>query len=68
MTAIKHTPEQCEQALAGIKDLIEQIKRIEDEDVKKHVCESAIDICNNLLRERGKEVWGQFNFAISSIC
>jgi len=56
MTAIKHTPEQCEQALAGIKDLIEQIKRIEDEDVKKHVCESAIDICNNLLRERGKEV------------
>ena len=49
---VKHTPEQCQQAMKGIKDLIEQIKRIEDPEVKKHVCDSAIDICNNLLRKK----------------
>ena len=49
---VKHTPKQCQQAMAGIKDLIEQIKRIDDPVVKKNVCDSAIDIFNNLLRER----------------
>ena len=48
---VKHTQEQCKQAMAGIKELIEQIKRIDDPVVKKHICDSAIDICNNLLRE-----------------
>ena len=49
---VKHNPEQCSEALAGIKDLIEQIKRIDDADVKKHVCDSAIQICDQLLNEK----------------
>ena len=52
MKPYKHTQAQCAQAMQGIKDLIEQIKRIEDEDVKKHICDSALDICNKLLREK----------------
>ena len=51
---VKHTPAQCAQAMKGIKELIEQIKRIDDTDTKKHICDSAIDICNNLLREDKK--------------
>jgi hypothetical protein len=51
---VKHTPAQCKQAMTGIKELLEQIRRIDDEDVKKHICDSAIDICNNLLREAKK--------------
>jgi len=49
---VKHTPRQCQQAMQGIKDLIEQIRRIEDLEMKRHVCDSALDICNNLLREK----------------
>ena len=49
---VKHNKEQCAEAMNGIKELLEQIKRIEDNDVKKHVCDSAIDICDNLLREK----------------
>ena len=55
MNLHKHTPEECAVAMNGIKDLVEQIKRIEDEDVKKHVCDSIIDLCNNLLRN-GKKI------------
>jgi uncharacterized protein YoaH (UPF0181 family) len=51
MTVVKHTHEQCQQAVQGIKDLIEHISRIEDIVVKNHICDSAIDLCNNLLRE-----------------
>jgi len=52
MKPYKHNQAQCVQAMQGIKDLIEQIKRIEDEDVKKHICDSAIQICNQLLNEK----------------
>ena len=51
----KHNQKECEQAMNGIKDLVEQIKRIEDETTKKHVCDSILDLCNNLLRN-GKEI------------
>jgi len=53
-TPVKHTQEECQIALAGIKKLIERIDRIEDEYLRHHVCESAIDICNKLLREPPK--------------
>jgi uncharacterized protein YutE (UPF0331/DUF86 family) len=52
---VKHNQAQCLQAMIAIKDLVQQIKRIDDEDVKKHVCDSALDLCNQLLRD-GKEV------------
>ena len=38
-----------------LKILLEQIKRASDKDSNTiYVCESAIDICNNLLREPPK--------------
>lgn len=49
---VKHTPKQCAQAMNGIKELLEQIKRIDDVELRNHICESAIDICDNLLREK----------------
>jgi len=52
---VKHTHQQCQQAVQGIKSLLEQMKRASDKDSNTiHVCESAIDICNNLLREPPK--------------
>jgi hypothetical protein len=51
----KHSHEQCQTAVSGIKNLLEQIKRAADKNSNTiHVCESAIDICNNLLREPDK--------------
>lgn len=51
MMIVKHTQQECQVALAGIKELIERIDRLEDENLRHHVCESAIDLCNQLLRE-----------------
>jgi hypothetical protein len=48
---VKHTYEQCHQALEGIKNLLNQLKHINDLELRKHLCESAIEICDNLLRE-----------------
>lgn len=48
---VKHTQQECQVALAGIKELIERIDRLEDKNLRHHVCESAIDLCNQLLRE-----------------
>jgi len=48
---VKHSPDQCHQAVIGIKKLIEQISRIDDLEIKRHICDSAIEICDNLLRE-----------------
>jgi hypothetical protein len=51
----KHTHNQCQTAVSAIKNLLEQIKRSSDKDSNAiHVCESAIDICNKLLREPEK--------------
>lgn len=49
---VKHTPQDCKQAMNAIKKLVEQIKRIEDEDMKKHVCDSVIQLCDQLLNEK----------------
>jgi len=51
---VKHTHEQCQQAVAGVKQLLEQIDRIEDKSLRKHICESAIELCDKLLREPRK--------------
>jgi len=51
---VKHTHTQCQQAVGGIKELLEQLQRLSTDDTAKHICESAIDICNNLLREPEK--------------
>ena len=49
---VKHNQAQCLQAMIAIKDLVQQIKRIDDEDVKKHVCDSDIQLCDQLLGEK----------------
>ncbi len=51
---VKHTQEECKQAMTAMKDLVEQIKRIEDQEVKNHVCDSVIQLCDQLLREPKK--------------
>ena len=48
---VKHNQAQCLQAMIAIKDLVQQIKRIEDKDVKNHVCDSVIQLCDQLLGE-----------------
>ena len=50
-TPVKHTHEECQIALDGVKKMIERIDRLEDKNLRHHVCESAIDLCNQLLRE-----------------
>jgi len=51
---IKHTHEQCQKSVRAIQDLINRIDNIEDKTVRKHICESAIQICDQLLREPKK--------------
>ena len=60
---VKHTQEQCKKSMTAIKDLVEQIKRIEDKDVKNHVCDSVIQLCDQLLREPKK--WLTYTKAIA---
>jgi len=53
--AVKHTHEQCQTAVGAIKNLLEQIKRSANKNSNSiHVCESALDICEKLLREPKK--------------
>lgn len=51
---VKHSQDDCKQSMTAIKDLVEQIKRIQDQEVKNHVCDSVIQLCEQLLREPKK--------------
>ena len=51
---VKHTQEQCKKSMTAMKELVEQIKRIDDQEVKNHVCDSVIQLCDQLLREPKK--------------
>ncbi len=51
---VKHTQAECKQAMTAMKELVEQIKRIDDQEVKNHVCDSVIQLCDQLLREPKK--------------
>ena len=48
---IKNTPEHFLVALAGVSLLLRQIENIEDSDLKRHLCQSAIEICDELLED-----------------
>jgi|APSaa5957512535_1039671.scaffolds.fasta_scaffold66716_2 hypothetical protein len=54
MGNVKHTHEQCQKCVSGIKELAEQLKRMASEDTSKHVCDTILDICDQLLREPKK--------------
>ena len=49
-----HSKKQCVTALIGVKELLDRISYMEDESVRKHTCESAKEIIDNLLREKDK--------------
>ena len=51
----KHTQKQCEEVFESVRDLIKQIDRIDDKETRHHICESAIEMCDRLLRD-GKEI------------
>jgi len=46
-----HTKKQCTTALVGVKSLLERISFMKDDAVRKHTCDSAIEIIDNLVRE-----------------
>jgi len=51
---VKHSHAQCQQSVTAIKDLLKRIDKLEDETMRRHICESAIQICDQLLREPKK--------------
>jgi len=51
----KHTQSECEEVLNGIKDIVKQINNIQDIELKRHLCEAVLDMCDRLLRD-GKKV------------
>jgi len=50
-----HSKKQCVTALIGVKELLDRISYMEDEAVRKHTCESAKEIIDNLLREKNSK-------------
>jgi hypothetical protein len=46
-----HNKKQCQTALVGVKEILDRIRYMEDEQVRKHTCDSAKEIIDNLLRE-----------------
>jgi hypothetical protein len=48
---IQHSKEQCQQSVKALKILITKSIEIEDESISKHYLESALQLCDQLLRE-----------------
>ena len=48
----KHSNGECTEVLRGIKNILRQIKSIEHEPLRKELCESATELCEQLLREK----------------
>ncbi len=55
MKLYEHSKDECRQVVVGTKELIQQIANIEDKELRKQVCESAIEMCDRLIND-GKEV------------
>jgi len=51
---VKHTHTECQTVVSGLKELIKRIDMIEDAYTRHHTCESAIELCDKLLREPEK--------------
>jgi DNA transposition AAA+ family ATPase len=49
-----HSKKQCVTALVGVKELLDRISYMNDEQVRKYTCDSAKEIINQLLREKDK--------------
>ena len=46
-----HDKKQCTTALVGVKHLLDRISYMDDKAVRKHTCDSAKAIIDNLLNE-----------------
>jgi len=47
----KHSQDECKVVLSSIKDIIRQVSKVNDEYLRTQLCESAKDMCDQLLRE-----------------
>ena len=45
---------QCKDEINNIKNLIKQIRNIEDKDLRQDLCEAAIELCDDVLSEVDK--------------
>jgi hypothetical protein len=52
--AIKHTHEQCQMCIKAIRKLVEKSYVVEDKTIRHHHLESALQLCDQLLRESKK--------------
>jgi len=50
-----HSKKQCTTALVGVKHLLDRISFMNDDAVRKHTCDSAKAIIDNLLNETKKK-------------
>lgn len=47
-----HTFEQCQTKISGIKILVDQINKLSKDPTTVALCESASEMCEQLLREK----------------
>ncbi len=52
--AVKHTHGQCQSCIKAIRKLVEKGYQIEDKKIRHHHLESALQLCDQLLREPAK--------------
>jgi DNA transposition AAA+ family ATPase len=50
-----HSKKSCVTALIGVKALLDRIRYMEDEAVRRFTCESAKEIIDKLLREKSSK-------------
>jgi Txe/YoeB family toxin of Txe-Axe toxin-antitoxin module len=54
MKLYKHTPQQCKEVLKSVQDLVKQIDRNPNKEVRQALCEAASEMCDRLLRDGEK--------------
>ena len=47
----KHSKDECKVVISSIKDIIRQVSKVNDEYLRTQLCESAKEMCDQLLRE-----------------
>jgi hypothetical protein len=50
----KHEANECRTAMTGMKQMLLKIMEIDDATMRKHVCEGALQLCDQLLKDGQK--------------
>lgn len=50
----KHTQEECKEVFKSVRDLVSQIDRVQDKDLRHQLCLAAMEMCDRLLRDGEK--------------